>query len=558
VINEDGSLIAVGSGAAEVIMVHDGATGRHLVDVAAPAPPEGSAAVVDDTVALAFHPDGTLVLGSPAGSIRIVDPITGTELRRLDAPPFAADRLIFISDDGHDLITVGSGASSTGAGSTDALVAGFDLESGTPLWPAHPVSTDRCSDVAYAERLDALLCSHWSGEIVTTDITTGAPTTRVFSAQQGGACGLAVSADGRRLAHLAACADGAVTVVEWSLDGGGAISRLIVDQTHQRWLQQYGFAGDDTALIADWFSADGTPVSHAIDTSTGDVIDQFPGVLGMIPTDEPDTVVAVFDDDGTIGRYDVTRHTPIGPRVDPGFEISSLWTNGERVIVATWAEQRFRLQGIDLDTGTLVGPEIDTDQFEIFQVAFTADAMYTETFPEFRVERRDLDTGELMSEPAEGFKAPATGGGILVANTTGGRILELDPITLEPVGLPFPGVTGPVARLALDDNGRRMMAVGDDGNLRIYDVATRTQLGDPIDLDEPSPGEGTAIRGDGLQVAAAVGQGFAVWDLDPTRWIEAACQLAGRNLTRAEWDQYIGDLAPYRPTCTAHPADTST
>jgi hypothetical protein len=126
----------------------------------------------------------------------------------------------------------------------------------------------------------------------------------------------------------------------------------------------------------------------------------------MIPTDESDTVVAVFDDDGTIGRYDVTWHTPIGPRVDPGFEISSLWTNGERVIVATWAEQRFRLQGIDLDTGTLVGPEIDTDQFEIFQVAFTADAMYTETFPEFRVERRDLDTGELMSEPAEGSRLP--------------------------------------------------------------------------------------------------------------------------------------------------------
>ena len=28
-----------------------------------------------------------------------------------------------------------------------------------------------------------------------------------------------------------------------------------------------------------------------------------------------------------------------------------------------------------------------------------------------------------------------------------------------------------------------------------------------------------------------------------------AGRLAGRNLTRSEWDQYIGDLAPYRRTC---------
>ena len=31
-------------------------------------------------------------------------------------------------------------------------------------------------------------------------------------------------------------------------------------------------------------------------------------------------------------------------------------------------------------------------------------------------------------------------------------------------------------------------------------------------------------------------------------WIDAACELAGRNLTHAEWDRYIGDLAPYRRT----------
>jgi hypothetical protein len=30
-------------------------------------------------------------------------------------------------------------------------------------------------------------------------------------------------------------------------------------------------------------------------------------------------------------------------------------------------------------------------------------------------------------------------------------------------------------------------------------------------------------------------------------------RLAGRNLTRAEWDFYFGDLARYRPTCPDYP-----
>ena len=44
-------------------------------------------------------------------------------------------------------------------------------------------------------------------------------------------------------------------------------------------------------------------------------------------------------------------------------------------------------------------------------------------------------------------------------------------------------------------------------------------------------------------------QGIVVWDLDPAHWIDGACAVAGRNLTEAEWEQYIGDLASYRQTC---------
>ena len=60
---------------------------------------------------------------------------------------------------------------------------------------------------------------------------------------------------------------------------------------------------------------------------------------------------------------------------------------------------------------------------------------------------------------------------------------------------------------------------------------------------------GAAFSSNGTELAVDTEQGIVVWDLDPDHWVDAACDVAGRNLTHAEWDQYIGDLAPYRATC---------
>lgn len=39
-----------------------------------------------------------------------------------------------------------------------------------------------------------------------------------------------------------------------------------------------------------------------------------------------------------------------------------------------------------------------------------------------------------------------------------------------------------------------------------------------------------------------------LWDLDPGAWLEAACELAGRDLTADEWARYLPDREP-RPVC---------
>lgn len=71
------------------------------------------------------------------------------------------------------------------------------------------------------------------------------------------------------------------------------------------------------------------------------------------------------------------------------------------------------------------------------------------------------------------------------------------------------------------------------------------QLGGPVDW------VGT-IHPDGSAVFLG-GDPAHHLSMDPDAWARAACQIAGRNLSREEWRRYFAD-EPYRRTCPRFPA----
>jgi hypothetical protein len=54
---------------------------------------------------------------------------------------------------------------------------------------------------------------------------------------------------------------------------------------------------------------------------------------------------------------------------------------------------------------------------------------------------------------------------------------------------------------------------------------------------------------DGRQLAVTAQAGVSTWDLDPEHLLDAACQLAGRNLTETEWSAYMSEFGSQRETC---------
>ncbi len=56
------------------------------------------------------------------------------------------------------------------------------------------------------------------------------------------------------------------------------------------------------------------------------------------------------------------------------------------------------------------------------------------------------------------------------------------------------------------------------------------------------------MRPDGKRVLLNTSDGLVELDLTPDHLVQAACQLAGRDLSENEWSTFLGD-EPYRSLC---------
>jgi DNA-binding SARP family transcriptional activator/WD40 repeat protein len=100
-------------------------------------------------------------------------------------------------------------------------------------------------------------------------------------------------------------------------------------------------------------------------------------------------------------------------------------------------------------------------------------------------------------------------------------------------------------------DGRTLALAGSDGTVSLFDTDRQQLRARPFPV---SPG-GTAVDlglvvdgTDHLVALSGNGPGRR-WSLDPGDWAEQACAMAGRQLTRTEWAQYLPDR-PYRPACS--------
>jgi WD40 repeat protein/DNA-binding SARP family transcriptional activator len=161
------------------------------------------------------------------------------------------------------------------------------------------------------------------------------------------------------------------------------------------------------------------------------------------------------------------------------------------------------------------------------------------------VRGRVLNQGQL--DIAGTYTAFSPHGDRIAVGGMDGSVELLDATTGRPVTSPVVAHDGLVDSLTVNSTGTRIASASAASDLALWDGRTGELLS-----TARVPGQETSaysgFRPDGtLTVATMRGQVYR-WDPSLSRAITFACRAAGRDMTRAEWNQEIPDQ-PYRSVC---------
>jgi len=104
-----------------------------------------------------------------------------------------------------------------------------------------------------------------------------------------------------------------------------------------------------------------------------------------------------------------------------------------------------------------------------------------------------------------------------------------------------------VKSIAFSPNGQWLISGSGDRTARVWKISTGQEIARVV---HDWPVTQVAFSPDSRFVVSSSGdQTVRVWLWRPEDLIAEACRRLPRNLTRAEWQQYIGPDVPYHPTC---------
>jgi WD40 repeat protein len=143
-------------------------------------------------------------------------------------------------------------------------------------------------------------------------------------------------------------------------------------------------------------------------------------------------------------------------------------------------------------------------------------------------------------------------GKLLASASQDGTVVLWDLAARRVVGQPLTGHSGSVTSVAFSPDGRMLASGGEDKTVRLWDVATGQPVGLPF-AEHTAAVTSVAFSPDGQTLASGSEDGaILLWDVSLASWQARACTNAGRNLSRAEWAQYLPGQ-PYHKTCEQWP-----
>lgn len=142
----------------------------------------------------------------------------------------------------------------------------------------------------------------------------------------------------------------------------------------------------------------------------------------------------------------------------------------------------------------------------------------------------------------------------IVAVGSWDHLVKLWDLTSTPKPLKsFSGHTGPVLRVLFSPDGRILSSAAQRDHIRLWDVG-RSGIFDMVLKGNHSTITSMVFSEDSKLLVSGEDDGLIVlWDLNETSWRERACRMANRNLTKKEWNDYVGESTPFELLCPSAP-----
>ncbi|WP_306894013.1 outer membrane protein assembly factor BamB family protein [Agromyces albus] len=469
---------------------------------------------------VAFLDDDRLVIGS-IDAVGIVDVAARDRGPRFALPPGFANRAI--APVGSVVVTAG-----------DRGILAMDGASGAVLWRQEIDQwSSACTSLSVSMTRGAAWCGSQAGEVVQYDLATGSTTAR-FPQR---ASGVFPSADGTEVVMTGTEEP---VLSRWALDGRGAITRVIARGS----TGIGGYDPDGSALLV----VDDSARVHVWDPRTDASRVVLPGDTFGHVWAGIDALLVNVDGRAKPTLLDATTGELLPSDGVPEFSFTELtWTSGRRVQVV---EQGAGLVVVEPTTGERVSGPFNLDSMPNSVSSLPDDSGLLVTTAHdgvFTTRMLDAESGEPVSPDLVGPEITTLVGDAVVVGAEGSRLLTYAIDDFAVMGS-LPSTSAGTRTLQASADGRTLLATGIDGSASLFDLESGLRLGDAI----PSAGEvgfAASLRPDGRELAVVLADGMQLWDLDSGAQAEAACRVAGRDLTREEWDEHLGAIAPYRSTC---------
>jgi WD40 repeat protein len=282
------------------------------------------------------------------------------------------------------------------------------------------------------------------------------------------------------------------------------------------------------------------------------------GVVARSVAFSPDgKILAVAGNDKQIALWDMTTRKPIGS-VLSGYtdNVNSIaFSPDGRTLASGSCSEHDSQSGIctqgevrfwDVASHKMIDKPIAAHTDAVFSVAFSPDGKTLASGGgDSEIWLWDVRTHQSIGQPLTGHAnsilslAFSPDGKTLASGSQDKDIRVWDVATYSILGQPLIGHQRAVYSVAFSPDGKILASGSWDKSIILWNVRTHQPIGQPL-IGHTDIVNSVAFSPNGHTLASGGWDNrIILWDVSPEAWRKRACDMAGRNLTRAEWTQYI-------------------